>query len=54
MITSSILPGPISSTWKSPPEPPPITEIESEVSFSEPSFVIFLLPGIPVTVALIK
>ena len=54
MITSSTTPGPTSSTWKRPPEPPPITDIVSEVVFKEPSLVITLVPGIPVMVALIK
>ena len=54
-ITISVIwPGPISWTWNNAPTPPAVTLIVSSVEFSEPSFVIFLLPGIPVTLALIK
>ena len=54
-ITISVIrPGPISWTWNNAPTPPAVTLIVSSVEFSEPSFVIFLLPGIPVTFAFIK
>ena len=54
ITTSVILPGPISSIWNNAPTPPAVNVIVSVVKFNEPSFVIFLGPGIPVTFALIK
>ena len=36
------------------PEPPPVTPNASPVVYKEPSFVIDITFGIPVTVALIK
>ena len=54
-ITISVTePGPISSTWNKAPSPPAVRDIVSVVEFSEPSLVIFLVPGIPVILALIK
>ena len=47
-------PDPNVPTWNNAPCPPPVNEIVALLSYRAPSFVIFLVPGIPVTCTLIN